>query len=142
MVTQKANEGGGWLTWVMSTNDITPLEKRLGRNSIDGHRVRPDGTDLKWKQLGTLETLKDSQVPFFIQWLTLDHPSSDGRAVAEIFKIEITGSETLISNWINTKLSDLLPEIEIVWTDPLENAGQTGISAVHFKTLNGNIVID
>ena len=28
VVSQRASEGGGWLTWVISTEDISPIEKR------------------------------------------------------------------------------------------------------------------
>ena len=84
VVSKRANEGGGWLTWVVATDDITSVEIRLGRNSVEGHRTRPDGTDLKWKQLGVLGTLDDSQIPFFIEWKTNEHPSTDGKPLAEI----------------------------------------------------------
>jgi len=50
-VSKKANEGGGWLTWVFSVEDIKPIEELIGRSSLDGHRRRPDGTDLKCKQI-------------------------------------------------------------------------------------------
>ena len=68
IVSKRANEGGGWLTWVVATEDISSVENRLERKSIEGHRMRPDGTDLKWAQLGVLGTLEDSQLPFFIEW--------------------------------------------------------------------------
>ena len=64
VVSKRANEGGGWLTWVVSTDDLSPIENRLGRQAIDGSRKRPDGSELKWKQLGVLGTLNDSQLPF------------------------------------------------------------------------------
>jgi hypothetical protein len=54
-VSQKAQEGGGWLTWVFSTEDIAPIETKFGRDAVDGHRTRPDGSDLKWKQIGVKE---------------------------------------------------------------------------------------
>ena len=34
-VKKKAEEGGGWLTWVIATEDITKVESRLGRTSVD-----------------------------------------------------------------------------------------------------------
>lgn len=142
VVSQRANEGGGWLTWVLSANDISPIEKRLGRDAVDGHRNRPDGTDLRWKQLGVLDTLKDSQLPFFIQWLTSNHPSTDGKGLAEISKIEIAGSETKIESWLNSDIKSTLDGIELTVIDPSENDGETGIVAVTFKTPNGTIRLD
>lgn len=142
VVSQRANEGGGWLTWVLSANDISPIEKRLGRDAVDGHRNRTDGTDLRWKQLGVLDTLKDSQLPFFIQWLTSNHPSTDGKGLAEISKIEIAGSETKIESWLNSDIKSTLDGIELTVIDPSENDGETGIVAVTFKTPNGTIRLD
>jgi len=92
-VSKRAEAGGGWMTWVVATNDISPVESRLGRDSVEGSRKRPDGSELKWKQLGVLGTIENSQLPFFIQWLTTEHPSMDGKVVAEISKIEISGDE-------------------------------------------------
>jgi hypothetical protein len=54
-VSKKANEGGGWFTWVFSTKDIAPIATKFGREATEGHRTRPNGTDLKWKQIGVKE---------------------------------------------------------------------------------------
>ena len=81
-VSRKAQAGGGWLTWVFSTEDISNVEKKFGREAVEGHRTRPDGSDLKWKQIGVTEIADSHELPFFIQWLTTDHPSQDGKAVA------------------------------------------------------------
>ena len=141
-VSQRANEGGGWLTWVLSTDDISPLEKKLGREAVEGHRMRPDGTDLRWKQLGVLNTLEDSQLPFFIQWQTSNHPSKDGVATASISKIEIAGSSGVIEEWTDTNLNSALSDIDIIWVDPINNDGSTGIVAVYLETSAGQIKLD
>jgi hypothetical protein len=142
VVSQRANEGGGWLTWVLSTDDISPLEKKLGREAVEGHRMRPDGTDLRWKQLGVLNTLEDSQLPFFIQWQTSNHPSKDGVATASISKIEIAGSSGVIEEWTDTNLNSALLDIDIIWIDPINNDGSTGIVAVYLETSAGQIKLD
>jgi hypothetical protein len=142
VVSQRANEGGGWLTWVVSTEDLTPVENRLGRQAVDGSRKRPDGSELKWKQLGVLGTLDDSQLPFFIQWLSNDHPSTDGKAVAEIVKIEIAGDEKTIEEWLGSDLSKAFDGVAIEWVDPATNDGQTGLVAVHLSTPNGVVRLD
>lgn len=142
VVTKRASEGGGWLSWVVSTDDISPLEKRLGRESVSGHRTRPDGTDLRWKQLGVLGTLNDPQLPFFIEWQTNEHPSNDGKPLAEIKKIEIAGSRDTIKKWLGSEPSSALPDIEILWIEPSQNENETGIVAVHLQTANGTIRLD
>ncbi|NBR93412.1 MAG: VOC family protein [Actinobacteria bacterium] len=100
VVSQRAQDGGGLLTWVLSVNDISTFEKRLGRESVDGNRRRPDGSDLNWKQVGVLGTLEDRQLPFFIEWLTDDHPSKEAKAVAKIEKLEIAGDPERVREWI------------------------------------------
>ncbi|MCY7397020.1 MAG: VOC family protein, partial [Nocardioides sp.] len=60
--------GGGWLGWVVAVDDITLLEKRLGRSAVRGSRHRPDGTELVWKQIGVHGLIADPQLPFFIEW--------------------------------------------------------------------------
>ena len=98
-VSKRANEGGGWLTWVLSTDDIAPIETRIGRPAAEGHRKKPDGTDLRWKQIGVSDILQDKQLPFFIEWLTAEHPSKDGNATATITKVEFAGDKEKIREY-------------------------------------------
>ena len=126
----------------MATEDISSVENRLERKSIEGHRTRPDGTDLKWKQLGVLGTLEDSQLPFFIEWETKEHPSMDGKPVAEIIKIEISGDKNKVKNWLGIEPDHALSGIEIIWIDPEKNDGETGIVSVHLSTQKGVVRLD
>jgi hypothetical protein len=142
IVTKRANEGGGWLTWVISTENISPIEKRLGRSAVEGHRTRPDGTDLKWKQLGVLGTLIDSQLPFFIEWETSDHPSKENKAISQISKIEISGNQKTVTDWLGTDPVNVLDGIEVIWIKPEDNDDEPGIVAIHIATPNGVIRLD
>jgi hypothetical protein len=141
-VSRCAEEGGGWLSWVVSVDDVSQIEKRLGRPAVDGHRTRPDGSDLRWKQIGVLGTLEDSQLPFFIQWLSQDHPSTDGKATAKITKIEIAGDEATITNYLGSDLAHAIGDINVVWLDPADNDGQNGIVAVDLETPAGVVRLD
>ena len=141
-VTQRVNEGGGWMTWVVATDDISPVESRLGRSAVDGSRKKPDGTELKWKQIGILGTLEDSQLPFFIQWLTKNHPSAENNPLAEIKKIEISGDEATIKEWLDSEPSKAFKDVEVVWRNPNDFDGQTGIVSVTLNTPSGDIVLD
>ena len=142
VVSQRAHEGGGFLTWVLSVSDITTFEKRLGRESVDGHRRRPDGSDLHWKQIGVLGTLEDRQLPFFIEWQTEDHPSKEAKSVAKIEKLEIAGDPDRVREWIGEDFENAFAGIAIEWVDPAENNDETGIFAVHFSTPNGTFRLD
>jgi hypothetical protein len=141
-VSKKAQEGGGWLTWVFSAEDIAPIEEKFGRKAVDGHRTRPDGTDLKWKQIGVKEITDSRELPFFIQWLTEDHPSKDGLATARIEKIEIADKDHLSDSWFKSEILGALGEVSIEWVTPSADDGVVGITAIHITTPNGNIRVD
>ena len=141
-VSKKANEGGGWFTWVFSTKDITPIALKFGRQAIVGHRTRPNGTDLKWMQIGVQEIAETREFPFFIQWLTESHPSQDGEPLAEIKKIVIADKTQLKDSWFKTEILAALGDVEIKWSELSANDGRNGIKEVHFQTPKGNVLID
>ena len=58
-LSQRAAECSGWLTWVVAVDDVSKIEKRLGRAVVDSHRTKLDGKNLAWKQIGVLGTLED-----------------------------------------------------------------------------------
>jgi hypothetical protein len=141
-VSQRADQGGGWLTWVLSTDDISQVESRLGRSSVDGSRKRPDGSELKWKQIGILGTIEDSQLPFFIQWQGSDHPSSDGKPIAEIRSIEIAGDPATIKEWLDSDPEAAFADVEVIWRNPSDFDGETGIVSITLSTPNGDVILD
>jgi hypothetical protein len=135
-VKNKANEGGGWLTWVISTEDLNPLEKRIGREAVMGQRRKPDGTELTWKQIGILNLLDDAQMPFFIKWQSNNHPSRDGNPNAKISKVNLYGSKKDLELWVGQNISLHIPEINIINSD----LDQSGIKSVEIS-LNGKLLI-
>ncbi len=46
-VRARSENGGGWLGWVVAVDDIRKVERRLGREAVEGYWHRPDGTELK-----------------------------------------------------------------------------------------------
>jgi len=141
-VSQRVAEGGGWLTWVISTDDVSKVESRLGRAAIDGHRTKPNGTDLKWKQIGVLGTLENRQLPFFIEWKENSHPSNDGQAVSKISKIEINGDEDTIRKWLGTDIQVVANGTFIEVLNTGDTLDGSGIIAVEFETPLGIVKID
>ena len=138
-VKHRAREGGGWLGWVVSVPDIASVASRIGRDAIDGHRVRPDGFDLRWKQVGVLDLIQDPQLPFFIEWLVEpgERPSANsiGAGKSRISCIEIAGDPGTVSAWLGEPDTHPLDEIEVRWV-----AGDPGVTAVHFATPQGGTV--
>jgi hypothetical protein len=141
-VSKKAQEGGGWLTWVFSTEDISPIEEKFGRKAVDGHRTRPDGTDLKWKQIGVKEITDSRELPFFIEWLTEDHPSKDGNAVAKIEKIVIADKDQLSDSWFKQEIISGLYGIKLEIVKPSGQEDQVGILKVELSLSGNQISID
>jgi hypothetical protein len=141
-VSKKAQEGGGWLTWVFSTEDISPIEEKFGRKAVDGHRTRPDGTDLKWKQIGVKEITDSRELPFFIEWLTEDHPSKDGNAVAKIEKIVISDKDQLADSWFKQEIISGLNGIKLEIVEPSRQEDQVGILKVELSLSGNQISID
>lgn len=141
-VAKKAHDGGGWLTWVFSTVDVEPLAERFGRAAIEGHRTRPNGSDLRWKQIGVKEISEIREFPFFIQWLTSDHPSKDGEPIAKILSIVIAGEDQLSQSWFKDEILESLDQINIEWIHPSDNDNQTGIVSLKLLTQHGEVVLD
>lgn len=134
-VRQRADEGGGWLGWVIAVDDIASVESRLGRSSVAGHRIRPDGADLRWRQIGVLDLLDDPQLPYFIQWeSTGDHPSASGGEV-RLASIEMSGDPGVLESWLGDT-SDL--GVSITWVE----ADDRGLIACNFLTPRGFVRID
>ena len=141
-VTKKANEGGGWLTWVFSTNDITPIENIFGRKAIEGNRTRPDGTELRWKQIGVREISESRELPFFIEWLTNTHPSNQGVPTSTIEQIDIVDPKQLSDSWFKEDILTALGPIKLNWINPEESENQQGIVAVYVNTHSGIVKLD
>ena len=141
-VKKKADAGGGWLTWVFSSNDLAKVEEKFGRKAADGYRTKPDGSELKWKQIGVKEITGAGELPFFIQWLTEQHPSKDGNSVEKISKIVIADDEQLADSWFKDEIKSGLTDVEIEWVKPESNDGGKGIVAVELLVNNNKIRVD
>jgi hypothetical protein len=138
-VRRVADEGGGWMSWVVAVDDIRPVEQRLGRAARNGHRIRPDGVELCWKQIGVLDVMSDPELPFYVEWSCRDteHPSAGGSAVS-IERIEFSGDSDHIAQYLGTGADVPLDGIDVEWVD----AEEDGIVAVWFSTPHGSVRID
>ena len=130
-VKKKVNEGGGWLSWVISSTNLDSIEKELGRKAVDGKRKKPDGTELSWKQLGVLSTLEDASQPFYVEWISQNHPSQDGIPVAAITKINIAINNQNILKVPGVESIEKNNDLNICWLEA-ENNDQAGIVSVEF----------
>jgi hypothetical protein len=141
-VKKKADAGGGWLTWVFSSSDLKKVEEKFGRKAADGSRTKPDGSELKWKQIGVKDILGSGELPFFIQWLTDIHPSKDGNPSAKIVKIIIADDEQLADSWFQDEIRLGLNDVKIEWITSDSSYGEKGIVAVELEANKNRILID
>lgn len=140
VVRARSEAGGGWLGWAISVDNLSGLERRLGRNAVDGSRHFPDGRLLEWKQIGVRGTQADPQLPFFIKWISDESvlPKALPGSV-DLIRLEIAGDRKRLEDWLGCRsnmIGDL--DFEIEWIAP---NGQPGIIAAHFRTAAGEVRI-
>jgi hypothetical protein len=135
-VRARSELGGGWMGWVVSVDDITPLESRLGREAVKGNRHRPDGIELLWKQVGVKGLQADPQLPFFIQWESAAdlHPSTGASGAIHLESLEIAGDPARVTEWLGAPVEQPLEDVKVDWVAP---NGTPGIVAATFHTANG-----
>jgi len=136
-VKQKADDGGGWLGWVVGVDSLEPIEHRLGRPSVEGHL--PSGERLSWRQIGVLDLLRDPQLPFFVSWSAESaHPADHGTASIAVDTLEVAGSPAAVADWLGQPVDDALEPVRVDWVD----SDEAGLLAVHFRTPHGIVRID
>ncbi|KGN37160.1 VOC family protein [Knoellia subterranea] len=140
VVRARSENGGGWLGWVVGVDDISQQEERLGRDAVDGNRHRPDGVELRWKQLGIKGLQADPQLPFFIEWAKgTQHPSGVGSTQVALTSLEIAGDPDRVLEWLGDSETEFGTDgIQFTFVSP---KGTPGIMSVTFETPNGPVTL-
>ncbi len=143
-VRARAESGGGWLGWVVAVDDLADYERRIGRPSVEGVRVRPDGVELRWRQIGVNDLLNDPQLPFFVQWEPgHDHPSANAPAAVSIETLEIAGDAGRLERWLGAPTETLLAGVGVDWVGAGDGTVEgSGLVGVQFATGRGTVRID
>jgi Glyoxalase-like domain len=139
-VRARSELGGGWLGWVVSVPDISEIEQRLGRDAVNGNRHRPDGVELRWRQIGVKGLQSDPQLPFFVQWSSPAdlHPSVGASGTIHLDTLEIAGDPHRVNEWLGDPAKAPLDDVEVEWVAP---HGTPGVVAAQFSTANGLVRI-
>ncbi len=139
-VRARSEAGGGWLGWVVAVDDITTVEARLDRQSAPGNRHRPDGVELRWRQIGVKGLQSDPQLPFFVEWESPagQHPSVGSTGHVELVKVEIAGDPKRVASWLDTPDEHRLGRFEVEWA---AHNGTPGLIAASFATPDGTVRI-
>ena len=138
-VRARSQLGGGWLGWVISTDDLTGFEDRLQRKAVPGVRHFPDGRLLEWQQLGVKGLIADPQLPFFIRWVS--EPSvlpSALPAIIGLEELQIAGSRERVEEWLGETVPDVFDSVHISFDSP---SGYPGVVSATFSTPNGPVRI-
>ncbi|MGI8676236.1 MAG: VOC family protein [Nocardioidaceae bacterium] len=137
-VRARSLAGGGWLGWVVAVEDIATVEDRLGRTAIQGNRYRPDGVDLRWKQVGILGSPDFQQPPFAVQWEVApeQHPSAAATGQVRLEAVEIAGDPALLVEWLGEPAVAALEAVSVQWVAPHAAAA---LVAAHFSTPHGHV---
>jgi Glyoxalase-like domain len=139
-VRARSLAGGGWLGWVVAVDDIGAIAARLDRPSVTGGRHRPDGVQLRWRQVGVTSLQSDPQLPFFIQWDVEPalHPSTGATGAITLRRIEIAGSAERLADWLGATADSPFTDVGVDWTEP---HGHPGLLAATFDTPGGKVRI-
>jgi hypothetical protein len=138
-VRARSENGGGWLGWVVAVDDIKPVEERIGRQSVEGNRHRPDGVELRWRQLGVKGLISDPQLPFFVQWEDRSlHPSVGAHTEVTIEGLQIAGDPARVREWLDLPPEGTSTVIDFTFVAP---HGTPGLLAVSFATPTGTVTV-
>lgn len=139
-VRARSAAGGGWLGWVVEVEDLAPFEQRLGRRSVPGHRVFPDGRCLEWHQIGVKGLIADPQLPFMIHFDSAPemHPSQARITDVGLAGMTIAGAPERVAEWLGAPVETALEDLEVDWRYP---DGTLGVLSVSFSTPDGAVTI-
>ncbi len=138
-VKLRSEAGGGWLGWVISVDDITTVERRLGRAAAAGNRYRPDGVELRWRQIGIRGLMSDPQLPYYVQWEDGRlHPSVGATTEVTIEGLQIAGHPARVEEWLGLPPGETSTVIDFTFVAP---HGTPGLLSVTFDTPEGKVVI-
>ena len=141
-VKARSAKGGGWMAWVVAVDDLAPVEERLGRGAVDGNRHTPEGTELRWKQIGVKNVIDHGNLPFFVKWESDpgNHPSRLAESQARLTGLTIGGEPTIVRAWLglgNTVERTFETSVEFGFVEDDEPC----LFDVTFETPNGVVTI-
>jgi hypothetical protein len=138
-VRARSSAGGGWLGWVVCVDDLAEAEQRLGREAVVGSRHRPDGVELRWRQLGIRGLISDPQLPYYIKWEDKSvHPSVGATTDVTISGLQIAGDPERVCEWLGLPADQTSTVIDFTFVDP---HGTPCLQAVRFDTPTGPVII-
>ncbi len=79
----------------------------------------------------------------FSEWLLINYPSTDEKTIAKIVKVEISGDESRIEEWLSSELREAIGSyVKVEWVQDSVDKGDSGIIAVHVMSPSGVVHLD
>lgn len=119
----------------LRTDDADAVAARLGSPALEMSRLKPDGSELRWKLAGLEQTLADPRLPFFIQWfadaagLPGATPIEHGSGAGGIEWVEVACDEKTLRHRIGD------PDVDVRAVP-----GDGGVRRVGIATPDGTLV--
>jgi hypothetical protein len=130
-------EGDRWFTVCMADDDIDVTAARLGLDVVPGARLRPDGTEVRWRGAGLEDPRRDPWLPFFIEWQVAPDaypgrmPVEHRVEVGGISWVEMAGDAARLTEWLDGTPSSIR----------VLAGGEPGIRAVGLSMTEGVLVL-
>ena len=142
-VRARSENGGGWMAWVVAVEDLSVVEERLGRPSVEGHRHTPEGVELQWRQIGVLNVIDHGNRPFFVRWESAPehHPSRLEESTTRLTGLTVGGDVPEVRDWLglaDAPQGDFESDIEFGF---LEDDDCPCLTEVTFSTPRGSVTI-
>ena len=136
-VRARSELGGGWLGWVVSVDGHLRGRGATRPRAVDGNRHRPDGVELRWKQIGVKGLQSDPQLPFFVQWETTGRPPVGNGASGPCTSTpsRSPATRTGSASGSATRSRSPLEDVKVEWVAP---HGTPGVVAAQFSTPTGS----
>ena len=127
------------MSWVLAVDDISKIETSFGRSAMDGERKKPNGSILKWRQIGVIEVLEDFSQPFFVEWVSKDHPGKDGGGSADLFEIVFEANQDKSLRTISEHIDEITKNLKLEFITP--ESKYIGIKEIKFKIDGQEVVV-
>ena len=122
------------LGWAVRTGSIDAVGRRLGQPVVPGSRVAPRGALITWRSVGLDIAVRESGLPFFIQWgdgMPLPGAAAvrhrDGPATLKLLSVAVN----------QERLADWLGDHDL----PIAVTGPSGKSVITLSRRQGDFTI-
>ena len=99
------SSAGRPLGWVVRTDELDEIARRLGLTVGAGSRATPGGRLVRWRMAGLEQAAAEPSLPFFIEWgedtpFPGSAPATHRSGSVQIARLELTGDADRLANWL------------------------------------------